>query len=429
MSLADDVSAFDSAGGRSAALAVGHDEETIPPSTILGIVGKLSRSIEVSTSAAHALRGKIGAAAPRVDVLLVRLGVERQDVDRDLLRERAKFGEELTEHLVGHGARLVDRDEEFRLITTLHARMDVGIARIDTLDRSGTSTTSDCAYELTKNVSPVDDVAHRLSNLIHKIDRNITPAISLRVGMLRGLLDHCLHLTLDVLPLFLRKFLPLAVIVHGADHVLFTVTFAVKAFTTGLLVLVGLLLDLLKVPFRSLHRRKLLDHLRELHGLLLVLRVFTALRVLRKLAGDDAELGKRTISVEPPTVAVLRRVHDDGVDRTVRRDVPQMRRSAPTAVEVTEHEVVVLVGENASDLPLGQLREEVRVPEERDLVGLLIERHGRGREGLRGDLVDVAAQFRKERRVLQEADQVPVKVEVRDGLVFGLFDHRNTILR
>jgi hypothetical protein len=24
---------------------------------------------------------------------------------------------------------------------------------------------------------------------------------------------------------------------------------------------------------------------------------------------------------------------------------------------------------------------------------------------------------------------VPVKVEVRDGLVFGLFDHRNTILR
>ena len=117
---------------------------------------------------------------------------------------------------------------------------------------------------------------------------------------------------------------------------------------------------------------------------------------------------------------MLPRVHDDGVDREVRRDVPQLRRSSSATVEVPEDEVVVLVGEDTSDLPLRQFREELRVPVEDELVRFLVERHRRGGHRSRGRLLDVPAQLCEERIVLQEGDEVPVEVEI--GFTVGEHD-------
>lgn len=74
--------------------------------------------------------------------------------------------------------------------------------------------------------------------------------------------------------------------------------------------------------------------------------------------------------------------------------------------------MVELVGEDATDLLVAHRPEELRVPVQGDVVELRVEGHRcRGHvEG--GRLPDVPAQFRKERRVLEERDEVPVQVEV-----------------
>lgn len=421
MTLADHVATLDAARTWRATLAVGHDEHTVPPATILWIVGKACRSVEVRASAANALRRMVGAAAPLVEVLLVGLRVEGQDVDRHLLRETAELCKELRQHLIGDGTRLVDGDEQLRRVSPLHTRMDVGITGVDPLDRGGAPTASDGTDKLAENIAPVDDVAHRLADLVREVDRNIAPAVGLGVGVLRGLLDNGLDAALDVFTLILGNLLPGAVLVHRADDVLGSVAFSVETLASGRLVLVGLLLDLLVVPLRGLHGRKFLDHSSKLLCLLLILRVLTAIRVFWAASRHESEFRKRAVTLEPIAVAVLRRVHDDAVDGEVGADVPQLRWCASAAVEVAEDKVIVLVGEHTTDLPLRQLREEIRIPQERELIGLLVVGNGGRGERLRGRLVDVTAQLREERIVLEEADQVPVEVEFGfAGIVHGI---------
>ena len=103
---------------------------------------------------------------------------------------------------------------------------------------------------------------------------------------------------------------------------------------------------------------------------------------------------------------------DDAIDGEVSGHVPHLGRLLTTFREVAEDEVVELVGEDATDLLVGHVAEELRVPVQRDVIVRRIEgNRGRGHVD-RGRLPDVPGQFCKERRVLEEGDEVPVQVEV-----------------
>ena len=412
---AEDPAALDARGTGSIALAVGEDEHAVPPAAVLGVVGQVGGGVEVGATGAHALGRHHCAAAPLVHVLVEGFAVERKNVDGNLLGERTKFREELGEHLVGDGAGLIDRDEQFGFVATLRARVDVGVALVDALHRVGAPAADQLTDELTEDLAPVDDVGHRFADGVNQLGGHISPAVSLRVCGLDGFLDDRLDLALHVLLDLVGEALPGAVVVQRTESVH-------RGAEVG--VVLRLFVDFLEVPLRGLHGRQLSDDLSQLHRSLLVLGPVASFGVLEGFAGNKCELGQLPLAFEVIGTGAAR-IEDDGVDRQVSGDVPQLRRRLLATVQVAEDEVVKLVREHASDLTGRQRGEELRVPVQDEVVPLLVEGNSRRGHVFRGDLRDVARQLREERRVLQERHEMSIQVEV--GL--ASLEHVNTIPR
>ena len=127
-------------------------------------------------------------------------------------------------------------------------------------------------------------------------------------------------------------------------------------------------------------------------------------------AGDERELREHEVGGLRPR-ALSSALDDDAVVREVSRDVPQLVRVAVTCTEVTEHEVVELVRDDAVDLPRLERREEVGVVPHHDLIALGVERDCRGGHVFRRALANPARDFGVERTVLEEHDEVLLEVE------------------
>ena len=242
--LGEDPATLDTGGTWRAALTVREDQDTVPSASILWVVGHDGGSIEVGATTTYPLRRYIATLAPRVEVFLESHGVEGHHVNRHFLRERSQLGEELHEHLVAHRSGLIDGHEQLRLVASLHTRMDVGVTLVDPLDGGGSAGPDEGPDEVTKHAAPVDDVAHRLSDLCNEIGRDVTPTVGLTVGVLHSLLHDRLDLALYVLSDVFRDTVPDIVIVERTE----------VAHSVG--VSLHLFLDLLEVPLRGLHGRQ-----------------------------------------------------------------------------------------------------------------------------------------------------------------------------
>jgi len=479
--LAEDPATFDPRGTRLGALAVGEDEHAVPPSPVLRVVGEAGGSLEVGSAAPDPLDVRVGTLLPLDHVLLGDGVVEGKDRDGDPLRQRCKFAEEEGEHRVGDGARLVDGDEELGGVASLLARVDVGVTLVDALHRRGGVAPLQATDEVAEDVAPVDDSGHRLADLLAEVGRDVSPSVCLGIGLPHRTFDCLGDLTLHLLAKFLWDLLPTGVVVHRVQPVLATgagctrvgmvVTLAVVAagLVTGslliprrsllvtllfsafvatvgifriilrvtsaglwltlslavagagvlplLLDLFCLLLEALEVPLGSLGGREGLDELCQGHGILLFLREVSVSRGNREDAGDEATLRKGC--------GLVLAGDDDRVDGEVGRDVPHLRWGLAAVAQVLEDEVVELVDEDPADLGVGETREEVRVPEQGEIVELLVVCHTCRGEVLRRDLADVPGQLREERRVLEERDEVTVQFEV--GVAVA--EHRSILPR
>ncbi len=395
---------LDSGGGRGGALPVGHDEHAVPLASVLRVVGHLGGCVEVSASASDALGRDVGSLLPFEGVSEVGGAVEGEDGDGDLLREGCKFVEEEGELAVIHASGLVDGDEELRDVATLYAGVDVGVALVDPLDGRRTFTSGDVTDELSEDVAPINELADRSPDLLSQFRGDVAPSVGLRVGVLRGFLHHAADLGGDHLLLFVRQVVPGTMVVEGVEAtegVAVGVRGALGVVTL-LTFLIHLVLELLEVPLRGLILGEFSDELCDGHRVLLLLRPLTSFRRFRELTGHETSSRQGHVGV----------TGDDAVDCQVRGHIPHLGRLLTTFREVTEDEVVELVGEDASDLLVCHATEELRVPVQRDVVVRRVEGHRcRGHVG-RGRLPDVPGQLRKERRVLQEGDEVPVQVEV-----------------
>src|SRR5579885_3105690 len=115
--------------------------------------------------------------------------IEMAQRDVDLSRQRVKLAEEHLQHLVVDRAAFVDGDEQLAGVAAPDARVDVGVATVDPLDRRRSFTPDDVADELTKNVAPVDDVGNRASDLDPQLGGNVAPALGLVVSGPYGTFD------------------------------------------------------------------------------------------------------------------------------------------------------------------------------------------------------------------------------------------------
>ncbi len=305
---------------------------------------------------------------------------------------------------------MVDGDEKFGDVALLDAGMDVGVALVDALDRRGALSSGDVADELTEDGAPVDDVRHRAADGIAEFGGDVSPAVGLTVCVFRGLLHGVGHLAGHQVAHLLGDVVPCAVVVEGVE-----VAHAVAGLHLAVLLhLVDLVLEFLEVPLRGLVLGEGGDETCDGHGVLLLLGPLAAFRRLREFAGEETARGKCHVGV----------TGDDGVDGEVRRDVPHLGRRLAARAEVAEDEVVELVREDTTDLLIGHAAEELRVPVQRDVVELGVERNRRRGHRVRRGLPDVPGQFRKERRVLEEGDEVPVQVEVGlDGVEHDVSYH------
>ena len=206
--LAEDPTAFDSGGTWLGALAVGEDEHAIPLAAVLWIVGEFGGGVEVGASSADAFDVGVGALLPFDHVLLVDGVVEREDGDRDALRQGCEFAEEQREHLVGDGAGLVDGDEELGGVAAFGTRVDVGVALVDTLHRGGLVAAFQATDEVAKDVAPVDDADDRLTNFFAEVTGDVAPSAGLTVCLAYCLLDDVGHLALHLLAKFLWDLFP-----------------------------------------------------------------------------------------------------------------------------------------------------------------------------------------------------------------------------
>jgi len=400
----DDPAALDSGGAGGRALTVGHDEHAVPLAPVLRVVDDLGGGVEVSTSASDPLGVHVASLLPFEGIAEVCCAVEGEDGDRDLLREGGEFVEEEGELAVIHASGLVDGDEELGDVATLDAGVDVGVALVDTLDGGGAFTAGDVTDELAENVAPVDELADRAADLFAEFGGDVAPSVRLGVGVLRGLLHHAVDLRGDHLLLFIGQLVPGRVVIEGVEAAE-GVTVGVRGalgVVTLLAFLLNLVLELLEVPLRGLPLGEVSDELGDGHGGFLLRRPLATFGTGREDAWHEAT-GRQ---------CHVRVAGDDRVDGEVRRHVPHLRRLLAAGREVAEDEVVELVGEDATDLLVAHRPEELRVPVQGDVVELRVEGHRRRGHVEGGRLPDVPAQFRKERRVLEERDEVPVQVEV-----------------
>jgi len=409
--LAKDVASADPRGTRSCTLSVGHDEQAIPAATVLRIVGELSGSIEVGSATTNPLGRNVCALAPGVDILVESDRVEGNNVDGDVLGEATEFTEEFCQHVVADRSRLIDGDKDLGYVAFLDAWVDVRVALVDSLDRGAAAALDEVADELAKDVPPIDHGGDRLADGFNHVGRHVSPAIGLGVGVLGCLLDHCPDLAFNVFTLLLRNAVPGVMVVHRDNDVAFP-----GEFFGSHALLLGFLLDLFEVPFGRLHGWKLGDDLRQLHALLLVCREVSAFGVLWEDTGNECEFGEDAITRDVGGILLIFLVEEDGVNGKIGGDVPKLGWCLAACLDVAEHEVIVFVIDDTTDLAWREGTEEFRVPVHHDFVVLLIEGdRGCGDRSSRS-LLDMSAELCEERRILQERNEMPVKVEIRLSL-------------
>ena len=177
VTLAQDPTTLHSARTRRAALAVGHDEETVPLPAVLCVVHDVRGRIEVGATRPGALALRRSALAPLVDVFLIGAAVEREDVDGHSPSQHCQLGEERRELSIVDRTRLIHRDQEPRRVTTLHTRVDVRVLAVDALDRRGAFAADQVSDELLEDGAPVDDTAHAASDFSLDVCRDASPPV------------------------------------------------------------------------------------------------------------------------------------------------------------------------------------------------------------------------------------------------------------
>lgn len=75
--------------------------------------------------------------------------------------------------------------------------------------------------------------------------------------------------------------------------------------------------------------------------------------------------------------------------------------------------VPILMHKHTTDLSVGELAEELRIPIENDLIVLLIESHTCSGHVNGGNLGDVPRELREERNVLEKRNEMSIEIEVR----------------
>jgi len=274
--------------------------------------------------------------------------------------------------------------------------VDVGVARVDSLDGGGAVSSGDFSDELPEDVPPVDELADRAPDLLAKFSGDVSPAVRLAVSVGRRFFHDRGDLRCDHFFFLVRERVPGRVVVERVQ-----VTHSV--LIPFLLLLLDLVLQFLVVPFGRLVLGEVGDELCDGHRRFFFLRPFPALGWRREDPGHETTAGKCHVVV----------TGDDRVDREVGRHVPHLRRGLAAGGEMTEDEVVEFMRENSSHLRVGHRGEELRVPVEGDVIELRIVGDRGGWDSVRGDFSNVSAQFREEGRVLEERDEMSIQVEVR----------------
>jgi hypothetical protein len=211
-SLRKHPSALDPRAPRSITTPVGHDQDAVPLSTILRCVCEVRWSVEVRSSALLTMRRNLLTLAPFIR--LPALGIEVNDGDINLLRQVCDLGEEHLRHVRPDGSGIIEGNEEFCLIPTLGARVNVWVTLVDALDGTRPRAPDERSNELPEDAPPVDDAGNRPADLLTKIRGNVTPTRRRLIGSPNCLLNDRLHLSFDLLTKILRNLIPRSVIIE-----------------------------------------------------------------------------------------------------------------------------------------------------------------------------------------------------------------------
>ncbi|MFM1840012.1 MAG: hypothetical protein RIR47_61 [Bacteroidota bacterium] len=375
---------------------IGEDDVTVE----VVLVDVARRSIEVRTTAHHALPHLALTLLPNVHHLLVNASVEGNDGERGKRSQLVEFREERSQHLVTHRPRLVDGDSDIGKASHLATSMDTRVTLVDATDGRVLVSANGSLDEVTQHLTPIDVGLEPLHDLLATLGRHRAPIVRLGCfasgfldNLLQTLLGHSLNVVGNIAPARVVVKGTAALTIGRVAATFGRVTSTVRRLALTLVTLLGLVLFLLLLVLLKPLKVVVGGHFRRV--------------VLERALGRDARNLGDAVDNALQTV-----------DSKVGSNVPHLRHAlfGKAHTNVVKDEVVELMHENTNLLVVGERSHKLGIVEHFVLHRILIDTNASSRKSRGRHLVDVARDRGEERLRHKQSVHMQVKVEFHRGL-------------